>query len=333
MAKKDETAETETKEETLDEVLDTESTETIKGEGETEEVEDTGEEKTTEEKETEEVAAAEEDEEETTAHMIPKSRYDSAQARARSAEKKVKEYEAQQAAQVATEQSTNQSAEKLDTRLEELDRDIEQARLDGDVDKIVALQKDARNVEKQIYQTMAELAASNAGTAAQESVKLDTLIDTLETQYDILNPDSENFNEDKINEILDMQSAFVKNGDSPSAAMLKAVGYIMPEERITDEVANKRRTNVAKNLKAAKAQAPGSNETGMNSDAGGPTSDKPVDVTQMTQEEFDALPPETIKRLRGDSVQSITYFIGCSHDTRTSYRNASESLSFIQYEN
>ena len=234
--------------------------------------------------------------------MIPKSRYDSAQARARAAEKRVKEYEAQQAAQVVTEQATTQSATALDSKLEVIDRDIEQARLDGDVDKVVSLQKDARDVEKQIYQSMAEIAASNAGSAAQESVKLDSLIDTLETQYDILNPDSKNFNEDKINEILDMQGAFVKNGDSPSAAMLKAVGYIMPEERITDEVANKRRTNVAKNLKAASAQAPGSNETGMNSDAGGPTSNEGVDVSQMTMEEFDALPPETIKRLRGDSV-------------------------------
>jgi hypothetical protein len=292
MDKEDET--TETEEETLDDVLKAETDET------TEEEVTSEEETTTEEAETKEVEEAEA--EEPTAHMIPKQRYDSAQRRAREAEKKVKQYEAQQAAQIATEQVTSQSAEKLDTRLEEIDRDIEQARLDGDVDKVVSLQKTARDVEKEIYQSLAETAASNAGNAAQESVKLDSLIDTLETQYDILNPDSENFDEDKINEILDMQGAFVKNGDTPSAAMLKAVGYIMPEERITDEVANKRRTNVAKNLKAANAQAPGSNETGMNSDSGGPTSDKNLDVSEMSQEEFDALPPETIKRLRGDSV-------------------------------
>lgn len=301
MAKKkdDPTETTETEEETLDGVLKAEKDETSTEE----EVTSTEEETTTEEEETEEEETSEEEEdEEPTSHMIPKSRYDSAQARARAAEKKVKAYEAQQAAVIASEQATNKDAEKLDTRLEEIDRDIEQARLDGDVDKVVVLQKTARDVEKEIYQTMAELAASNAGTAAQESVKLDTLIETLETSYDILNPDSENFDEDKINEILDMQSAFVKNGDSPSAAMLKAVGYIMPEERVTDEVANKRRTNVAKNLKTAKAQAPGSNETGMNSDSGGPVSDKDLDVSEMTTEEFDALPAETLKRLRGDSV-------------------------------
>lgn len=295
MAEKDET----TTEGTLDEALNAEAEDGTQTE---EEVTSTEEETTTEEAETEEVEAAEEEEEEPVAHMIPKSRYDSAQARARSAEQKVKQYEAQQAAQEASEQSTTQNAQALDTRLEEIDRDTEQARLDGDVDKVVSLQKDARKVEQQIYQTMAEVAASHAGTAAQESVKLDSLIDTLETQYDILNPDSENFNKDKIGEILDMQSAFVKNGDTPSAAMLKAVGYIMPEERVTDEVANKRRTNVAKNLKAASAQAPGTGETGMNSDAGGPTGEANPDLSQMTQEEFDALPPETIKRLRGDSV-------------------------------
>ena len=291
MAKEDEI----TEEETLDEALADDNV--------SEDTEESTEETTTEET----VASAEEEtteevEEEPTPHMIPKSRYDSAQARARSAEGKVKQYEAQQAAQAATDESTAQSATALDTKLEEIDRNIEQARLDGDVDKVVLLQKTARDVEKDIYQSMAEIAASNAGTAAQESVKLDSLIDTLETSYDILNPDSENFDENKINEILDMQSAFVKNGDSPSAAMLKAVGYIMPEERVVDEVANKRKTNVAKNLKAAKAQAPGSNETGMNSDAGGPTTSETPNLDDMTMDEFDALPPETIKRLRGDSV-------------------------------
>ena len=240
---------------------------------------------------------------ETQAHMIPKARYDSAQKRARTAEARVKQYEKEQAEHAVTTAvvATDAAASKLDTQLEEIDRGIEQARLDGDTDKVVQLSKEARDVEKNIYQAMADTAAATAGTQAQERVKLDSLIDALEGQYDILNPDSENFDEDKINEILDMQSAFVKNGETPSSAMLKAVGYIMPEERITDQVAGKRRTNVAKNLEAAKRQAPNSDETGLNSDAAGKT-DEATDLSQMTEAEFDALPQETIKRLRGDAV-------------------------------
>jgi hypothetical protein len=250
----------------------------------------------------EEVTEIEESEEEAPpAHMIPKSRYDSAQKRARMAEAKVKQYEADQAALAAQQNSTSTAVNSADSQLEELDRSIVQAQLDGDTDKVVELSKRARSLEKDIYQQMAETAAANAGTRAQESVKLDSLIDILEDQYDSLNPDSDNFDEDKINEILDMQKAFVKNGESPSAAMLKAVGYIMPEQRVTDEVSNKRRTNVAKNLKAASAQAPSTTDIGANSNAAGKT-DSGLDLSQMTMEEFDALPPETIKRLRGDAI-------------------------------
>lgn len=260
------------------------------------------------EKPEKEVSAAEgeeatsgEEEEEIQSHMIPKSRYDSAQKRARTAEAKVKAYEAEQQQLAEASKSASDVTNTLDTQLEEIDRGIEQARLDGDTDKVVALSAQARQLEKNIYQTMADTAAANAGTKAQESVKLDSLIDVLEEQYDILNPDSENFDEDKINEILDMQKAFVKNGETPSAAMLKSVGYIMPEQRITDDVGNKRRTNVAKNLKAAGQQAPGTDDIGVNSDVAGKKGEA-LDLTQMTEAEFDALPAETIKRLRGDAV-------------------------------
>jgi len=254
----------------------------------------------------EEIAAAkaaeeEEEEEVPAAHMIPKSRYDSAQKRARTAEAKVKAYEAEQAQIIVDAAAAVGATDTLDTQLEEIDRGIEQARLDGNTDEVVRLSAEARQLEKSIYQTMADTAAASAGTKAQESVKLDSLIDILEDQYDILNPDSENFDEDKINEILDMQKAFVKNGETPSAAMLKAVGYIMPEQRITDEVAGKRRTNVAKNLKAAEQQAPGTADTGLDSPAAG-KKEEALDLTQMTEAEFDALPAETIKRLRGDAV-------------------------------
>jgi hypothetical protein len=231
--------------------------------------------------------------------MIPKSRFDSAQSRARSAEGKLKEYEARDAAaQAAAPKDT--TAQVMDERLVEIDQKIEQARLDGDADAIVRLSTEARGIERELFTVIAREEAAHAGTAAQENVKLDTLIENLETTYDILNPDSENFDKEVITEVLDLQSAFVARGDTPSVAMLKAVSYVIPEERVTDEVGAKRTTNVKKNLDAAKRIAPGTNDIGNDSSAGGITTDTP-DVSQMSEEEFDALPESTLKRLRGDA--------------------------------
>jgi hypothetical protein len=231
--------------------------------------------------------------------MIPKSRFDSAQSRARNAEGKLKEYEARDAAAQAAA-PTDSTAQVMDERLVEIDQKIEQARLDGDADAIVRLSTEARGIERELFTVIAREEAQHAGSAAQENVKLDTLIENLETTYDILNPDSENFDKEVIGEVLDLQSAFVARGDTPSVAMLKAVSYVIPEERVIDEIGAKRTTNVKKNLDAASRTAPGTNDIGNDSSAGGISTDTP-DVSQMSEEEFDALPESTLKRLRGDA--------------------------------
>lgn len=250
-------------------------------------------------------AEAEEDAEEGSVEpvnlMIPKSRYDSAQSRARDAEAKVKKYEQQEiAAQQAAASTKTTAVQEMDTRLAEIDTSIEQARLDGDADTIVKLSQEARNIEREQFTIIAREEAKHAGSAAQENVKLDTLIENLETTYDILNPDSDNFDKEVISEVLELQGAFVARGDTPSVAMLKAVGYVLPEERVKDEVGAKRTTNVSKNLDAAKRTPASTTDVGIDSAAAGISDDKP-DVAGMTDEEFDALPEATLKRLRGDA--------------------------------
>ena len=61
-----------------------------------------------------------------------------------------------------------------------------------------------------------------------------------------------------------------------------------------DEVA-KKRAQVSKKLKAAEAQPP--ELPGESSSVHG---EKGLDVSNMTEEEFDALPEATLRRLRGD---------------------------------
>lgn len=232
--------------------------------------------------------------------MIPKSRYDSAQTRARAAEAKLKTYEENAAAQKTAAAATPSVIQEMDNQLTEIDTKIEQARLDGDADSIVKLSQEARNLEREQFTIIAREEATHAGSAAQENVKLDTLIENLETTYDILNPSSENFDKEVISEVLDLQTAFVARGDTPSVAMLKAVGYVLPEERVADEVGAKRKTNVTKNLDAAKRTPASTNDVGIDSAAAGISDAKP-DVAGMTDEEFDAIPESTLKRLRGDA--------------------------------
>ena len=65
-------------------------------------------------------------------------------------------------------------------------------------------------------------------------------------------------------------------------------------KQTTDQVAKKRK-EVSKKLKAAETQPP--DMPGESSSAHG---EKVVDISSMTDEEFNALPAATLKRLRGD---------------------------------
>ena len=230
--------------------------------------------------------------------MIPKSRYDSAARRAKQAEEALARTQ-QELQQVNRTTETSGGDPKtvadFESKIDELDTKIEEARKDGDADSVVKLVKEQRTYERSMYSQIAKEEAAGAGTAAQQAVAFDSLVDKLEQDYPVFNQDSKEFDQDLVNEVLDMHEAFVAKGDAPAVAMAKAVGYILPEKPSS----NVRNTDTAKNLKAAQAQAPSLGGVGAGSDAGGDSGDG-ADVASMTQSEFDALPDATKKRLRGD---------------------------------
>ena len=61
-----------------------------------------------------------------------------------------------------------------------------------------------------------------------------------------------------------------------------------------DEVA-KKRAEVSKKLKAAESQPPE-----LPGESSADRGEKSLDINSMSEEEFNALPPDTLKRLRGD---------------------------------
>ena len=105
---------------------------------------------------------------------------------------------------------------------------------------------------------------------------------------------------------------FIQRGYEAVDALSKAVKYVVkdydldqPQESApslagsaqkSDELA-KKRALVSKKLQAAEAQPP--ELPGESSALHG---EKALDVSAMTEEEFNALPEATLKRLRGDSI-------------------------------
>lgn len=231
--------------------------------------------------------------------MVPKHRYDSASQRAKTAENALDAAQRELAAVNKNTDTTGgdpKTTADFEAKIDELDTQIEAARKDGDVDTVVKLGKEQRTYERSMFSQIATSAAEGAGTKAQQNVAFDNLVDKLEEDYPQLDQDSKDFDQELVNEVLDMHDAFVAKGDAPAAAMAKAVGYIIPEKKTSAQ----RNTDTAKNLDAANRQAPAMGGSGADSSAGGDSGDA-GNVADMTEKEFDDMPAATKKRLRGDA--------------------------------
>ena len=107
-------------------------------------------------------------------------------------------------------------------------------------------------------------------------------------------------------EVIELRDAFMVQGANPVAALSRAAKFVITENNLvdnsetgstlgtTDEI-SKKRAEVNKKLKAAGAQPPE-----MGGEGAATRGEKALDLTSMTEEEFDALPEATLKRLRGD---------------------------------
>lgn len=314
------TAETTTEEQVSESETDDtteETTETTEEDGETEEtvepeeteVEEAAElEDTTETEKVEEVEQVEEPE--AKKPMVPKSRLDEVLAKTRKLQEQIDALTAEKEAP-----APDPAPQPYDFDAKELL--YQDHVLNGETEKAVALRKEIRAAEKTQLEYEMGQKFNQHTTQNQQLNELQIVANEMEAKYPIFSKNSEDFNETYTNEVVELRDAFVNNGSAPAEALKKAVNYVVktynidaPEEKTetstlseqskqpapkqVDQVAKKRK-EVKKKLKAAESQPP--DMPGESSAAHG---EKTVDIASMSEDEFNALPEATLKRLRGD---------------------------------
>jgi len=301
-------AETEAKEEE-----DAEETEEVVSE-ESEEV--VAEEEAPEEPETEEAVAENEEgvpeaseepaaEEKTRkSPMVPKSRLDEVLAKQKALQKQLDEVK-------AANEKPEEAPEEYN--YDEKEVEYQNALLDGEVDKAAALRREIRQAER--AQLEFEMRQEMSQTVAQDRqmTALQQAAAAMEEAYPVFNANSENFNQEYTNEVVELRDAFIMKGYDTVDALAKAVNYVVKDRSLdqsaeedqpalagkgksVDEVAKKRK-EVSRKLKAAEAQPPELPTESVN----GP-GEKGIDISKLTEDEFDALPEATLRRLRGDII-------------------------------
>ena len=225
--------------------------------------------------------------------MIPKSRFDEVLAKQKALAKKL-------------EEATN-PIEKIENA-PEYDFDAKEAEyqslvLNGKTEDAAKLRGEIRNAERQ---SMMYEVQNRMGKTVQEStevVALQQKAAELASKFPVLDETHADFDESKTQEVLDLRDAYILQGRTGAEALQKAVDLLMPTsidpapinepDPVQEQVAEKKKVANTKNkIKAAEKQPPamkGKNKT-----------EKKIDISKMSVDEFDALPPETLRRMRGD---------------------------------
>lgn len=250
---------------------------------------------------------------------IPKSRFDEAVGKEReareAAERRAAELERklneQAQAQVQTEQ-----IEKLEEAISEMEKKHAELLLDGNIDGAAKVMGDIRKAERQIARAESEAAATQRTAAALETDRVTVAIARLEADYPIMNPKSDQFDQDIVDLVLTKQRTLMREeGLSPSQALTEAAQKVAerfikapePEDEkeglakaAAKRADERKQEQLKKNLETQKKQPPSMKDSGIDSDKAGQTG--LPDVSLMTQDEFDALPESTKAKLRGDFI-------------------------------
>ena len=233
--------------------------------------------------------------------MVPKARLDEVLAKQKALQKQLDEINA------ANEKSA-EAPDAYDFDAKEVE--YQNMVLDGETDKAVALRREIRKAEREQLEFEMRQEMNQTVTQDRQMTALQQAANAMEDAYPIFDRNSEAYNEDVTNEVVELRDAFMMKGYEAVDALSKAVKYVVKDHDLdqtqesapslagqaqkTDEVARKR-AQVTRKLRVADSQPP--ELPGESSSNHG---EKGVDLSTLTEDEFAALPEATLKRLRGD---------------------------------
>ena len=281
-------------------------------------------EKTDDEKEAEAAAAEGEEDEEKSEDKpngkakdtrIPLSRHKEVleKERARRAEIEQKLAQYQRGGEVA---SLNQTITEAENRVITMEKEYTTLLADGELDKAAAKMSEIRKLDRSMAEARSDMKIAAAESRATERARFNVVLERIESAYPELNPDSDDYDQEISNEVVELKEAYEMKGLTPTAAMQKAVekelgkrtskqaAAIETTPRVSvKEIAAERKTAAVKKTADAVAKTPPSSaKVGLDSDRLGGGALSPEAVLKMSQKDFAKLDEETLSRMRGDVV-------------------------------
>lgn len=233
--------------------------------------------------------------------MIPKSRFDEVLRKSKELEARLKAAEAK--GEEKDDDSDKSEAYDFDAK----EREYQDLVLDGEADKAAQLRSEIRAEERKQFLAEAQQFATQTSSRSREQ---DALLDAarmFEEAVPQLKQGTPEYDENLTAAVVQLRDDFIASGRySAVEALNKAVPLALyeagiqleveaPEPKPKQKVSIRKKKSVADKVKAAKAQP-----ADLEGEGEATREKKDIDLDELTDEEFDALPAKTLARLRGD---------------------------------
>lgn len=242
---------------------------------------------------------------------IPKSRFDEALGKAKQREQALlDEIEKLKGGQQAS--ATAKAVKDMRTEIDKLQDKYEDLILDGKKDEARKVRRQVEELRDELSEYQTNTKSEAARKAAIDEMSYNAQLAGYEAKYPALNPEHEDFDEDKTDEVATLLNAFVKAGQKRADALAKAVKYVLGapsaptkggDDDKAKELAEQRAAEARKKAADAnKKQPPNAKDVGLDSDKAGGGKGGDVDVLRLSQDKFAKLDEETKAKLRGDTI-------------------------------
>ena len=235
---------------------------------------------------------------------IPKSRFDEALGKAKQREAALlEEIEKLKGGQHAS--AAAKAVREMRDDIEKLQDKYEDLILDGKKDEARKVRRQVEELRDELSEYQTNTKSEAARKAAIDEMSYNAQLAGYEAKYPALNPEHEDFDEDKTDEVATLLNAFVKAGQKRADALAKAVKYVLgaPPAASKGEPTDPRAADARKKAaEANKTQPPNGKDVGLDSDKAGGGKGGDVDVLRLSQDKFAKLDEETKAKLRGDSI-------------------------------
>ena len=257
-----------------------------------EETAESGEEDEEEEEELKEAATSKPDEK---AHMVPKSRMDEEISRRRLLEDRLAKLEERSKPEVAPEPEFDfdgKEAEYMD------------AVLDGETDKAQKVRKEIRSAERDSMAKELRGEIHNTTNITKQQLDLDVAVSDMMASYPVLDSTSDQADTDLIADANELMGMYAEKGMAQADALRKAVRMtlassmpelLQPKAVETKPAAKKRETDVNAKLDAANKQP-----AKLAGESAATRGNDVVNISTMTDSDFEKLSEAQMQRLRGD---------------------------------